>query len=316
MVATQNVPLHRLVAEYLRSRRGSRLTVAEISRGLTELHSDRFAEKARGLGSQAALVDQLTREIYAQRGGILLKHPDIATDSSKSPIKFFIEGLDEAESVHTAGPEAKPNTPQVAVSRDEPAEEQSEHALYEPLQQYLSESLGIVSRRIRESTSANRRGKHGNKWLHPDIVGMLAPGQDWDDVVRQCSMAMPTRKAKVISIEVKIRLSSGTVRESFFQAVSNSLWANRAYLASTEVKGEDTLSELTTLCSLHGIGYINLDPENPSESRVLIPAREREEVDWASANRIAVENADFREFLRHVLNYLQTGHVVGKLWRP
>ena len=96
--------------------------------------------------------------------------------------------------------------------------------------------------------------------------------------------------------------------------MSNSLWANRAYLAATEVKGQDTLEELTVLCSLHGVGYIAIDPENVSESRILIPARERDEVDWASANRIAQENADFRAYLKQVLNYLHTGQVVLQLW--
>lgn len=92
------------------------------------------------------------------------------------------------------------------------------------------------------------------------------------------------------------------------------MWANRAYLAASEVKGTDTLTELQMLCSLHGIGYISIDPNNYQETRVMIPAREREEVDWASANRIAVENGDFEEYLSNVLNYLRTGKVMPRLW--
>jgi hypothetical protein len=143
---------------------------------------------------------------------------------------------------------------------------------------------------------------------------MSAPGEEWTDVVRECAMLMPTRKVQLVSIEVKLRLSAGDIRESFFQAVSNSLWANQAYLAALEVRGEDTLRELQMLCSLHGVGYIAIDNENFTESRVLIPPREREEVDWASANRIADENGDFSEYLANVLNYLKTGKVQHKLW--
>lgn len=227
---------------------------------------------------------------------------------------MFVEQRDEVDWVVQRPTSASPTPKDLPVLNVEPTEEVKEHSLYGPLQTFLAGELDTFSRRIRESTSTNRRGKQGNKWLHPDIVGMLAPGQNWDQVVRQCSMAMPTRKAEIIALEVKVRLTGGNVREAFFQSVSNSLWANRAYLVATEVKGEDTLAELTTLCSLHGIGYISLDADNPLESRVLIPAREREEVDWASANRIAEENADFREFLGHVLNYLQTGKVVESLW--
>lgn len=306
-------PLHRVVADYVATHAGARLTIAEIAKGVVEADPERFAAKEAGLGSREALLNQLTREIYAQRGGLVLKHPQLSTDASKSPIRLFIESATEAleptPPIRRETPPAKAEMPEVEVSEDV-----REHALYDPLQSFLSEELGIVSRRIRESTSANRRGRNGNKWLHPDVVGMLAPGQDWQDVVRQCSMAMPTRKAKLVALEVKLRLTAGTVRESFFQAVSNSLWANSAYLVATEVKGEDTFAELTTLCSLHGVGYISLDHDNPSESRILIPARDRDEVDWASANRIADENGDFREFLGHVLNYLQTGKLVEKLW--
>lgn len=312
-MTAKSLPLHRVVADYISAHAGARLTIAEIAKGVVEADSERFAAKEAGLGSRDALLNQLTREIYAQRGGLVLKHPQISTDASKSPIRLFIENHTEAsESIHPVGRE----TPLIKaeVPEAEASDDVREHALYDPLQRFLSEELGVVSRRIRESTSANRRGRNGNKWLHPDIVGMLAPGQEWHDVVRQCSMAMPTRKAKLVAIEVKLRLTAGTVRESFFQAVSNSLWANSAYLVATEVKGEDTFAELTTLCSLHGVGYISLDHDNPSESRILIPARDRDEVDWASANRIAAENGDFREFLGHVLNYLQTGKLVDKLW--
>ncbi|WP_312084841.1 hypothetical protein [Brevundimonas sp.] len=311
---TKGLPLHRVVADYVASHAGMRLTIAEIAKGIVEADPARFSVKEKGLGSRDALLNQLTREIYAQRGGLLLKHPKISTDASKSPIRLFIDNApDSIETISLSVEE--PATSNASLADTEVSEDIREHALYEPLQRFLAQELGIVSRRIRESTSTNRRGRNGNKWLHPDIVGMLAPGQDWQDVVRQCSMAMPTRKAKLIALEVKLRLTSGTVRESFFQAVSNSLWANSAYLVATEVKGEDTFAELTTLCSLHGVGYISLDRENPSESRILIPARDREEVDWASANRIADENPDFRSFLGHVLNYLQTGKVVEAIWR-
>jgi hypothetical protein len=132
--------------------------------------------------------------------------------------------------------------------------------------------------------------------------------------VRECANSLPTRKAKLVAVEVKVRLTAGDVREAFFQAVSNSLWANRAYLAATEVKGEETLEELNMLSALHGVGYISIDQENFAESRVIIPAQEREEVDWASANRIASENADYREYLKNVLNFLHSGHHMTRLW--
>jgi hypothetical protein len=138
--------------------------------------------------------------------------------------------------------------------------ERTEADLYPVLQTFLLERESIVSKRIREQTSSNRRGRNGNKWLHPDIVGMHAPGREWLEVVRRCSRELPTRKAKLVAVEVKRVLSAGDVRQHFFQTVSNGTWANRAYLAAAEIRGEDTWRELETLCAAHGVGY---NPDRP-----------------------------------------------------
>ncbi len=42
------------------------------------------------------------------------------------------------------------------------------------------------------------------------------------------------------------------------------------------------------LAGLHGIGLIKLDVESPADSEILIPARERIDVDWNTANRLAI----------------------------
>ncbi|MEZ2623524.1 hypothetical protein ACBP82_03950 [Paenalcaligenes hominis] len=55
----------------------------------------------------------------------------------------------------------------------------------------------------------------------------------------------------------------------------------------------DVEAELQMLASLHGIGILLLDTDSLFDSQVLIPAKERVEVDWQSVNRIATENSDF-----------------------
>lgn len=305
--------LSKLVFDYLLMNAGKRSTVSEIATALVEQNQARFKAKGDRLGSQSALITQITREIYGRRSSMIRQFPQILTDASRSPIRLFVEAPEETD-VPVDKPADNESIFVSDVNEAARAEQRREHKLYEPLQAYLAEAHGVFSKRIRENTSSNRRGRNGNQWLHPDIVGMMTPGLLWDDLVRQCSSEMQVRKAKLISIEVKLDITASSVRASFFQAASNSLWANRAYLAATEVKGEDTLEELTVLCALHGVGYIAMDPDNLSESRILIPARERDEVDWASANRIAKENADFRSYLEQVLNYLQTGRVIHQLW--
>lgn len=100
----------------------------------------------------------------------------------------------------------------------------------------------------------------------------------------------------------------------FFQAVSNSTWSHLGYLVAAEIEGEDTIKELRILSARHGIGVIKLDFENPSESQVLIPAIVRPDLDWNHINRLSVENGDFRDFVRNVRHFHQTGDVRYKDW--
>ena len=68
------------------------------------------------------------------------------------------------------------------------------------------------------------------------------------------------------------------------------------------------------LSSAHDIGVIKLDVENPAESQIIVPAVEKYEVDWDAANRLALENKDFREYLQLIKEFYQTGNPRKKEW--
>ena len=115
------------------------------------------------------------------------------------------------------------------------------------------------------------------------------------------------------SFEVKKELNSSNIRSSFFQAVSNSSWANEGYLVTTSIT-DNIEQELRMLSALHGIGVIILDTENPSESEIFLPAKSRAEIDWQSVNRIVVENDDFKDYIELVSTYYQTGRIRSRDW--
>ena len=85
-------------------------------------------------------------------------------------------------------------------------------------------------------------------------------------------------------------------------------------LVAAEIGGSDTLKELRMLFAAHGIGFIKLDVDNPADSQVLIPARERDEIDWDMANRLATENRDFLEYVKLVKQFYQTGEARPADW--
>ena len=132
--------------------------------------------------------------------------------------------------------------------------------------------------------------------------------------MRDCVTQYSDKRTKLWSFEAKRLINRSNVRECFFQAVSNSSWANFGYLVAAEIGGPDTLKELRMLFASHGIGFIKLDVENPADSQVLIPARERDEIDWDMANRLATENKDFLEYVKLVKQFYQTSEARPTDW--
>lgn len=189
----------------------------------------------------------------------------------------------------------------------------SEHDLYPLLIKFLAEEMSLFCRRIDERKSRNTQGAGGNHWLHPDIVALETLDKNWSSVVRDCVRNSNDTFVRLWSFEVKKDLNKGNVRRSFFQAVSNSSWANYAYLVATGL--DSTVeSELQMLAGLHGIGVIILNTQSLFDSQILIPARERTNIDWLSINRITEENKDFESFIDQVGIYIQTGRITKSLW--
>ena len=182
------------------------------------------------------------------------------------------------------------------------------------LSRYVEKDLRVNAMRIDEKRSSNKRGPNGNRWLYPDVVGMEDLSVDWHREVSDCVARYFDKKTKLWSFEVKLLINRSNVRECFFQAVSNSSWANLGYLVAAEVGGSDTLKELRLLSAAHGIGFIKLNAQNVEESQVLIPARERPDVDWDMVNRLAVENSDFMDYVKLVKNFYLTGETRSLSW--
>lgn len=51
------------------------------------------------------------------------------------------------------------------------------------------------------------------------------------------------------------------------------------------VRADGSLAALRMLAARHRIGLIRLDPSDPCESAILIPAREQPKLDWEGCNR-------------------------------
>jgi len=160
-----------------------------------------------------------------------------------------------------------------------------------------TEFRGAYCKTIFHETSSK---KNYAEWLHPDIVGFWFPFQDYNKELLALS-GSGLSIARFFSFELKRELNFGNLRESFFQAVSNSSWAHEGYLVAANIDDSGELQdELSRLSGSFGIGVIELDLAQPEHSRVLYPAKGKDSIDWDGANKLAKENPDFRKFLADV----------------
>ncbi|MBQ7528510.1 HrgA protein [bacterium] len=164
---------------------------------------------------------------------------------------------------------------------------------------YFSSHFKCYSKTINHEVSS--KGKKGeNEWLHPDIVGVHYPFDDFSDETRKLMASVSQSNCKLFSFELKVELGFSTLREYFFQAVSNSSWANEGYLVALKYDDDpDFVDELRRLNSAFGIGFIKLNSQDYKKSEILFSARENE-LDWNTIDRLRSKNADFRDFVHRV----------------
>ncbi len=165
---------------------------------------------------------------------------------------------------------------------------------------------------IRHSKSSK---KEFGEWVHPDIVGCYFPYSNWEEEVVEVSAALGNSAVKLFSFEMKRDLSIGNLREAFFQAVSNSSWANEGYLVASNIdSSEEFLGELARLSASFGIGVIHIDVDDPDSSAILFPAKSKENIDWETVNKLSGMNADFSDFLKRIKNDVSSREVRKELY--
>ena len=139
-------------------------------------------------------------------------------------------------------------------------------------------------------------GRDSNQiWTHPDMVGIKF--LNLQTKVSQNFLKSINRvdTFKLSSYEIKKEINSDSeLKKAYFQAVSNSSWANYGYLVALEFS--DTLSdEMERLNQSFGIGIIKLN-SNPFLSKILYPATYRD-LDFKTIDKLCKINKEFEQFI-------------------
>lgn len=308
------------VFELLKQSPLKKFKARDIAEGIVTLFPEDYVEKRKNprFKTDNEFISQVFAEIGAHKHGILKLSPYIHVQDKPRPRVYWYDPNHQAEHGESfANEELTSNENFEETEINLPLIKSgnlSEHDLYPLLIEFLKVQFGLYCLRIDEKRSKNSRGQNGNQWLHPDIVAMQPLDKHWHELVKSCVKHGSGQNVRLWSFEVKKELNSSNIRSSFFQAVSNSSWANEGYLVATSISTNEVEEELRMLSALHGIGVILLTPENPTESEILLPAKRKQEPDWQTINRILKENSDFKHFIDLVANYFQTGRTYQENW--
>jgi uncharacterized protein len=144
-----------------------------------------------------------------------------------------------------------------------------------------------------DHTSSKKSSFGTNIWSHPDIVGIFIP--KYNPTVTRLQKLVFKSPIKFNSFELKVKLDRSNFKESYFQALSNSRWANKGYLVAATVD-DDLYDELKRLNNLYGIGVIELDLENADASKILFESHEWD-IDFDTMESLANINPVFESII-------------------
>ncbi|MBW5411369.1 HrgA protein [Brachyspira hampsonii] len=192
-----------------------------------------------------------------------------------------------------------------------------EEDLHIPLTKYLY-SMKIYSKTINaNATDVTLKGKM--KWGTPDIVAVTFKDYINKSVLELFNhINLPT--TELYAYELKLKLTLRSLTEYYFQALSNSGWANEAWLVAMEIDEnnyDELMEEIKRLNQSFGVGVIKLDYNNPEDSEILFSAKKRNYLDIDTMHKLCY-NRQFQDFINDVNEILDAkdkskSHIISSL---
>ncbi|MCQ2702310.1 hypothetical protein JT141_00395 [Helicobacter pylori] len=244
----------------------------------------------------------------------------IGSDLGKDKKQFYVARKEKGTHYYWLKSREREFPPQETPDSKEEDDEQSECSdtaekqktsfnerdLHKLLVKFLSEdpNFRLLCKTIRHEEC--KKGKGGEcMWNYPDIVGVYFPYNKYKEETLKFLHHTGQEKHKLFSFELKKELSFSNLKESYFQAVSNSTWANEGYLVVFEIEYK-VFGELRRLNQSFGIGVIKLESEI-SNSKILLPAKERE-IDMQTLNMLIDDSPeDFKPFIKDINKQIKAG---------
>lgn len=240
------------------------------------------------------------------------KEGSLCVEVGQNPKRFYLRSEAGKLPLQESLPEVKANgkaakKEAVKIVKTAPNRSFLERDLHPFLTYYGFKKFKCYCKTINHSKSEK---KSFGEWVHPDMVGCVFAINDWDEEVLQLSSAVGNTSVKFISFELKRSLRLSNLREYFFQTVSNSSWANEAYIVAANISDDtDFHLELQRLSSSFGVGVIRLNVQDPDKSEIVYAAAHRSNLDWDMLSKLADKNSDFKQLVKRVRIDLKSNEI-------
>ncbi|MCQ2675401.1 COG2958 family protein [Helicobacter pylori] len=197
----------------------------------------------------------------------------------------------------------KPSAPSAKIAHNKIMHERDLHPFLTYMA-YYNENLKCYTKTIFHEESV-KSPKGMDRWLYPDMVGVrFLHAELSNENLIAFSKKFDTLPIKLVSFELKKEISVHNCRECYFQAISNSSWANEGYLVGRHIDTHNPqlMDLLKRLHASFGIGVIDLRTDE-DKSAILLNAKYKEKIDYTVASELSAKNEKFSGFLKSVVDY-------------
>lgn len=191
------------------------------------------------------------------------------------------------------------STPDIESADETSRTSYTERDLHPLMANYLW-SKGIYPKTIYQERST--RADQAQKWVHPDIVGVEFVELTKTSANSLMKAVNTENTMSICSYELKKEINTDyALKQYFFQALSNSSWANYGYLVAFDINPE-LMDEMERLNQAFGIGIIQLTPLS-EKTKVLFAAKQKT-LDYRTIDKLCNINRDFEEFITSITNII------------
>ncbi|MCQ2903438.1 COG2958 family protein [Helicobacter pylori] len=222
--------------------------------------------------------------------------------AQEKPVLIALKGAAKEPVLNTEKISA-PSAPSTKIAHNKIMHERDLH----PFLTYMAfhnENLKCYTKTIFHEESL-KSPKGMDRWLYPDMVGVrFLHAELSNENLIAFSKKFDTLPVKLVSFELKKEISVNNCRECYFQAISNSSWANEGYLVGRHIDTHNPqlMDLLKRLHASFGIGVIDLRTDE-DKSAILLNAKYKEKIDYTVALELSEKNPKFSGFLKSVVDY-------------